>query len=577
MGELRERRRLALPLVVAPRRDARPGRDLPGPQRRPASASGWGAAMSTDTAFALGLLALVGSGRPRPGAHLPAHLRASSTTLPGSSSSRSSTAVTSSWPRCWRRRSRSSAVRARAAPARRPVRPGLPAARRRRLGRVLRIRHRPGRRRPGDGPAHATPTRPRAATWSGPSRLCSGCSASSRPRSWPATARESVRLAISPNDRLQQLFHPWTSYLIVPLFALANAGITVSGSFLARAFTSPVTLGILLGYVLGQAGRAPLGAAWLLDPAQPGPDPAAGRLGGRRPAPARSRASASPSPCSSPRSPSTAPSWPRPRSGILSAALCASALSWAVFRITALLPAAAAAPRAARHAPTPSSTSPSRSTPSGTTSAARPGRRSRSSSTATSSARTAARPSPWSASCSPTSATSGTCGGTCRSPTCTRTPSSPPRPPRPPPAQGKFWEMHDLLLEHQDALTASDLIRYAGELGLDTDRFTARSARARRARPRSPQTWTPPTCSGVSGTPDLLHQRQAPPWRLRHRHALRRGPGGPGTHPDQLAPPAPPHILTSQPARANARTCAASPYSAHHSRCGISARFEERS
>ena len=65
-------------------------------------------------------------------------------------------------------------------------------------------------------------------------------------------ARKSVRLAISPNDRLQQLFHPWTSYLIVPLFALANAGITVSGSFLARACTSQVTLGILLGFVAGK-------------------------------------------------------------------------------------------------------------------------------------------------------------------------------------------------------------------------------------------------------------------------------------------------------------------------------------
>ena len=44
---------------------------------------------------------------------------------------------------------------------------------------------------------------------------------------------------------------------------MANAGITVSGSFLARAFTSPVTLGILLGYVAGKpAGTA--GAAWLL-------------------------------------------------------------------------------------------------------------------------------------------------------------------------------------------------------------------------------------------------------------------------------------------------------------------------
>ena len=39
--------------------------------------------------------------------------------------------------------------------------------------------------------------------------------------------------------------------------------------------------------------------------------------------------------------------------------------------------------------------------------------------------------------------------------------------------QGRFWPMHDQLLDHQGALTASDLIRYAGELGLDTGRFTA--------------------------------------------------------------------------------------------------------
>jgi Na+/H+ antiporter NhaA len=76
-------------------------------------------------------------------------------------------------------------------------------------------------------------------------------------------ARESARLAISPNDRLQQLFHPWTCYLIVPLFALANARITVSGSFLARTYTSPVTLGILLGYLVGKPAGT-VGAAWLL-------------------------------------------------------------------------------------------------------------------------------------------------------------------------------------------------------------------------------------------------------------------------------------------------------------------------
>ena len=76
-------------------------------------------------------------------------------------------------------------------------------------------------------------------------------------------ARGGVRLAISPNERLQQLYHPWTSYLIVPLFALANAGVAVSAGLLSRAYTSPVTLGILIGYVVGKpVGTA--GAAWLV-------------------------------------------------------------------------------------------------------------------------------------------------------------------------------------------------------------------------------------------------------------------------------------------------------------------------
>jgi Na+/H+ antiporter NhaA len=77
------------------------------------------------------------------------------------------------------------------------------------------------------------------------------------------SARDEVRIAISPNDRLTQIFHPWTSYVIVPLFALANAGIVISGSFLARAYTSPVTLGILIGYLVGKpVGTA--GCAWLV-------------------------------------------------------------------------------------------------------------------------------------------------------------------------------------------------------------------------------------------------------------------------------------------------------------------------
>ena len=78
-----------------------------------------------------------------------------------------------------------------------------------------------------------------------------------------AEAREVVRTAISPNERLQQLYHPWASYVIVPLFALANADIQISGSFLAKAYTSPATLGIMIGYLAGKPiGTA--GTAWVV-------------------------------------------------------------------------------------------------------------------------------------------------------------------------------------------------------------------------------------------------------------------------------------------------------------------------
>jgi protein-disulfide isomerase len=72
-----------------------------------------------------------------------------------------------------------------------------------------------------------------------------------------------LRSATPVNERLQHLFHPWTSYVIVPLFALANTGIAIDGSFLARAFTSPITLGILVGYVVGKPIGI-LGFSWLL-------------------------------------------------------------------------------------------------------------------------------------------------------------------------------------------------------------------------------------------------------------------------------------------------------------------------
>jgi protein-disulfide isomerase len=66
------------------------------------------------------------------------------------------------------------------------------------------------------------------------------------------TLSDGVRRTLSPNDRLQQTYHPWTSYVIVPLFALANAGIEIDADFLSEAFRSPITLGIVVGYVIGK-------------------------------------------------------------------------------------------------------------------------------------------------------------------------------------------------------------------------------------------------------------------------------------------------------------------------------------
>jgi Na+/H+ antiporter NhaA len=81
----------------------------------------------------------------------------------------------------------------------------------------------------------------------------------------PELARQaqlSVASSISPNERLQYRLHPWTSYLIVPLFAVANAGIVIDSSLLSDAVTSPITLGIVAGYVVGKPAGI-WAASWL--------------------------------------------------------------------------------------------------------------------------------------------------------------------------------------------------------------------------------------------------------------------------------------------------------------------------
>jgi Na+/H+ antiporter NhaA len=65
-------------------------------------------------------------------------------------------------------------------------------------------------------------------------------------------ARASLEAAVPPNERLAALWQPWTTYLIVPLFALANAGVELSAATLRSAVTSPVTLGIVVGYLVGK-------------------------------------------------------------------------------------------------------------------------------------------------------------------------------------------------------------------------------------------------------------------------------------------------------------------------------------
>jgi NhaA family Na+:H+ antiporter len=76
----------------------------------------------------------------------------------------------------------------------------------------------------------------------------------------PARPRQPARASVA--ERLESALHPWTSFGVVPLFALANAGVMVSAGALADTFTSGVGGGIMLGLVLGK----PLGitaASWL--------------------------------------------------------------------------------------------------------------------------------------------------------------------------------------------------------------------------------------------------------------------------------------------------------------------------
>lgn len=77
------------------------------------------------------------------------------------------------------------------------------------------------------------------------------------------SAKRGLVRAVSVNERLQTILHPWTSFVIVPIFAFANAGVDLRGGLLGQALTSPVTWGVVLGLVVGKSvgiGAGALGA-----------------------------------------------------------------------------------------------------------------------------------------------------------------------------------------------------------------------------------------------------------------------------------------------------------------------------
>ena len=150
------------------------------------------------------------------------------------------------------------------------------------------------------------------------------------------SARVGLQQAISPNERLQDAFHPWTSYVIVPLFALANAGISVDGGFLSQAYRSPITLGIIAAYVLGKPVGV-LAGSWLVTRATRGrlrpPVGWAAVAGGGTIAGIGFTVSLLIATLAF-----SGRDLEEAKLGILTAALGAAALTWVLFRITAALP-----------------------------------------------------------------------------------------------------------------------------------------------------------------------------------------------------------------------------------------------
>jgi Na+/H+ antiporter NhaA len=496
LGELRERRRVALPLLAGTGGMAAAVAIYLAVNAGRPSAHGWGIAMSTDTAFALGMLALVG---PR----FPDRLRAFMLTVVVVDDIVALVVIATVY---------SGSLR---------FVPLLVALV---LYGVIFVLHKVSLR------AGVVYVVLGVAAWvgllkAGVEPVVIGLAMGLLPFAYPASrstleraterfrefreqptaelarsATAQLRAATSDNERLQQLFHPWTSYAIVPLFALANAGIAINGAFLARGFTSPITLGILFGYVVGKPAGI-VGTSWLL----------ARLSGGRLQPPVGWAAVAGGGTIAGigftvsllvATLAFNGAQLEEAKLGILSAALGASLVTWLLFRATELLPhrlrVRALLGTASQLTDLYVDVDPERDHVRGPLAApvtvveygdfecpycgqAEPVLRELLRDFADvryvwrhlplndvhANAQLAAEASEAAAD------------------------------------QEAFWQMHDLLLDHQNALRPSDLIGYAGELGLDVDRFTE-DLRVHSGAARIAEDVDSADLSGVSGTPTFF-------------------------------------------------------------------------
>jgi Na+/H+ antiporter NhaA len=496
LGELRERRRLAMPVLAGLGGMIVPVAIFLAANAGQASAHGWGTAMSTDTAFALGILALVGRRAPDrmrtflltfavvddlAALAIIAIFYSRNISLPALLAGLATFAVVFAVRALGVRRGVAYLVLglvAWAAFLRSGVDPVV-------VGLVMGL---------------FTQAYPAARS---DLELATERFRLFREQPTPELARvASITLSasISPNERLQQIFHPWTSYVIVPLFALANAGVEVSGPFLARAFTSPVTLGILAGYVIGKpVGIA--GTSFLITKISKGrlrpPAGWASVIGSGTIAGIGFTVSLLIAALAF-----TGPELAEAKVGVLTAALCAAILTSAVFQLTGLLPKRARARALLGTSEVivdlAAPVDPDRDHIRG----------------------------PMDAPVTVVEYGDFECPYCGRAEPAVREllagfgdvryvwrhlPLTDVHPhaqlaaeaSEAAAAQDAFWEMHDLLLDHQDALRPMDLVGYAGQIGMDRDRFTA-DLRRHTGRGRVAEDVDSADLSSVSGTPTFF-------------------------------------------------------------------------